>query len=90
MDHGKDRFHLDGPGAHTSRRAYQWKAGGPLRYIAIASAVIGIAMQFIWLDAATVMHIISGVTVFFWLIAVGVMLATGRLERQFAAQRASN
>ena len=69
---------------------YQWKAGGALRYIAVASAVIGIAMQFIWIDAATLMHRISGVAVFFWLVVVGVMLVTGRVERQFAAMSASN
>ena len=66
---------------------YQWKAGGTLRYIAVASAVIGIAMQFIWIDAATIIHRVSGVAVFIWLVAVGVMLTTGRIERQFASNQ---
>ena len=86
---GKIGFTLMGLALIVAAR-YQWKAGGPLRYVAVASAVIGIAMQFIWLDAATIMHIISGVAVFVWLLVIGVLLTTGRVERQFAAQRASN
>ena len=68
---------------------YQWKAGGTLRYIAVASAVIGIAMQFIWIDAATIIHRVSGVAVFIWLLIIGAMLLTGRIERQFAASRSN-
>ena len=64
---------------------YQWKAGGALRYISVVSAVIGIAMQFIWLDAATIMHPISGVAFFAWLVVVGSMLLIGRVERHFVA-----
>jgi len=64
---------------------YQWKTGGPIRYIAPLSAVIGIAMQFIWIDGATGMHQISGVTFTLWLLAIGAMLVTGRVERHFAA-----
>ena len=62
---------------------YQWKVGGALRYIAPASLVIGIAMQFIWFDAVTLLHRISGVAFLVWLIAVGGMLFTGRVERLF-------
>lgn len=64
---------------------YQWKVGGQLRRIAPASAVIGVAMQFIWIDAATIMHPIVGTGFFLWLVAVGAMLATGRVERHFTA-----
>ena len=64
---------------------YQWKAGGGLRYISPASAIIGVAMLFIWVDAATVLHPISGPAFFVWLAVVGVMLATGRVERRFSA-----
>ena len=60
----------------------QWKAGGSLMRIAPASAVIGVAMQFIWVDAATIMHRISGAAFFVWLVVIGVMLATGRAERR--------
>ena len=69
---------------------YQWKAGGILRYVAVASAVIGIAMQFIWIDAATAVHRVSGAAVFIWLLVIGVMLLAGRVERQFAALPKSN
>ena len=64
---------------------YQWKAGGGLKLISPASAVIGVAMLFIWVDAATVIHPISGAAFFVWLAVVGVLLATGRVERRFAA-----
>ena len=60
---------------------YQWRAGGNLRNAAVASAVVGIAMQFIWVDSATIMHRITGPAFFLWLIVVGTMLATGRVER---------
>ena len=63
---------------------YLWKAGGALRYISVPSAAIGIAMQFIWSDAATIMHRISGIAIFAWLVLIGIMLLTGRIERQFA------
>ena len=61
----------------------QWKAGGGLRYISPVSAVIGIAMQFIWFDAATIVHPISGAAFFVWLVTAGIMLLTGRVERAF-------
>ncbi len=69
---------------------YQWKAGGTLRYIAVASAAIGIAMLFIWFDAATIMHRISGNAVFIWLLVIGAMLLTGRIERQFTSMSKSS
>ena len=65
---------------------YQWQVGGTLRRIAPLSALIGIAMQFIWVDAATIMHPIVGSAFFLWLLAVGIMLATGRVERHFVAR----
>ncbi len=65
---------------------YQWRVGGHLRRIAPASAVIGLAMQFIWIDSATIMHPIVGVAFFLWLVAIGTMLATGRVEQHFIAK----
>ena len=62
---------------------YQWRVGGSLRYIAPVSALIGIAMQFIWIDSATFMHRINGPAFVVWLTVIGVMLATGRVERHF-------
>ncbi len=62
---------------------YQWKVGGALRKIAPASAVIGLVMQLIWIDAATIMHPIVGAAFMIWLLAVGGMLASGPTERLF-------
>lgn len=62
---------------------YQWKVGGALRFIAPASLVIGVAMLLIWFDAVIFMHRISGIAFLVWLIAVGGMLFTGRVERLF-------
>ena len=85
---GKLGFALMGLALIVAAR-YQCKAGGSLRYMSVPSAVIGIAMQLIWIDAATVMHRISGVAVFFWLLIIGAMLLTGRIERQFSAIRSN-
>ena len=65
----------------------QWNAGGAIRRIAPASALIGISMQFIWIDAATILHRISGIAFFIWLIVIGLMLVTGRVERHFNSVR---
>lgn len=62
---------------------YQWQVGGVLRWIAPYSAVLGLAMQFIWVDSATIIHPIVGTAFFLWLVAVGAMLSTGRVERHF-------
>ena len=64
---------------------YQWKAGGTLRRISPASAVIGIAMQLIWIDAAAALHRLSGSAFLLWLVVVGALLAMGTVERRFAA-----
>ena len=68
----------------------QWKAGGAIRRIAPGSVALGITMQFIWLDAATIVHRISGVGFVLWLFAIALMLLTGRVERHFAATRDSS
>ena len=52
----------------------QWRMGGILRVTAVIEAVLGIAMLFIWLDAATVVHRISGIAFLLWLIVVGLWL----------------
>ena len=64
---------------------YQWKVGGTLRRISPVTATIGVLMQFIWVDSATFMHPINGTAFFLWLVAIGAMLATGRVERHFSA-----
>ena len=80
---GKIGFTVAGLGLIVAAR-YQWKAGGTLRYISLGSAAIGIVMQFIWFDAATIMHPISGAAFFVWLVVIGGMLLTGRMERAFS------
>lgn len=65
----------------------QWKAGGAIRRIAPGSLALGIAMQFIWVDAATIVHRISGIAFVLWLVAIALMLLTGRVERHFAAMQ---
>ena len=67
----------------------QWKAGGTARYVAAVSAVLGVAMQFIWIDAATALHRLTGTTFFLWLLVVGAMLATSRVELHFASSSGS-
>ena len=64
---------------------YQWKVGGRIQHVAPVSAAIGIAMQSIWIDGATVLHQISGGAFILWLLLIGAMLVTGRVERRFAA-----
>ena len=79
---GKLGFALAGLALIVAAR-YQWKVGGTLRKIAPASAIIGVIMQFIWVDAATVMHPIVGAVFMVWLLAVGAMLITGRIDTSF-------
>lgn len=68
----------------------QWKAGGAIRRIAPVSMAAGVAMQFIWVDAATMVHRVSGVAFVLWLVAIALMLLTGRVERHFAAMQESS
>lgn len=79
---GKLGFTIAGLALIVAAR-YQWKVGGTLRKIAPASVVLGLIMQLIWIDAATIMHPVVGVAFMLWLLAVGAMLATGRTERLF-------
>ena len=70
---GKAGFALAGLGLIALAPA-QWRMGGILKISAAADAVIGIAMLFIWVDAATVMHRVSGIAFLLWLIITGVWL----------------
>ena len=58
----------------------QWRMGGLLRGSAVVGAVLGVAMLFIWLDAATVVHRITGIAFLIWLILAGLWLASGRVR----------
>ena len=53
-------------------------AGGSLKRVAPASALLGVAIQFVWLDAATVMHMITGTLFVVWLAVGGGLLLRGR------------
>ncbi len=67
----------------------QWRMGGILRGAAVVGAVLGIAMLFIWLDAATVVHRITGIAFLIWLIVVGLWLVVPRLRAIGASTAAS-
>ncbi len=79
---GKIGFTIAGLALLAAAR-YQWRAGGMLRRIAPMSAVIGILMLVIWIDAVTLVHRFSGMAFVLWLIVIGAMLYTGRVERNF-------
>ena len=79
---GKAGFSAAGVSLVIAAR-YQWKVGGILRMVAPASAVLGIAMQFIWVDAAPLLHPVIGLGFLLWLLVIGPMLATGHVERLF-------
>ena len=53
------------------------KTGRAAWIIVRASAAIGVAMLFIWIDAATAMHRISGIAFLLWLIGMGSLFLTG-------------
>ena len=79
---GKIGFALAGLALVVAAR-YQWRVGGVLRYVAPVSAALGIAMQFIWVNSATIAHPIIGAAFLIWLVGVGMMLLTGRTEKLF-------
>ena len=81
---GKIGFSLAGFGLIAAGHR-QWRVGGSFRPIAPVSAIIGGAMQLIWADATIGIHYITGPAFVLWLVAIGVMLVTGRVERRFAA-----
>ena len=56
----------------------QWRTGAALRRVAPASALLGLAIQFVWLDAATVVHMVTGTLFVVWLAVAGGMLLKGR------------
>lgn len=75
---GKIGFALAGLALLSVARSL-WTADGARRWAAPASAIIGAAMQFIWVDSATAVHPVVGVAFFLWLLAAGILLLTGRV-----------
>ena len=76
---GKVGFFLAGLGL-IALGPVQWRMGGVLKISAVADVIIGVAMLFIWVDAATVMHRVSGIAFLLWLIVSGVWLTLGLLQ----------
>ena len=76
---GKVGFFLAGLGL-IALGPVQWRMGGALKISAVADVIIGVAMLFIWVDAATVMHRVSGIAFLLWLIVSGVWLTLGLLQ----------
>ena len=76
---GKVGFTLAGLGL-IALGPVQWRMGGLLKVSAVADVIIGVAMLFIWVDAATVMHRVSGIAFLAWLVVSGVWLAVGLLK----------
>ncbi|MCY4659971.1 MAG: hypothetical protein OXF93_09190 [Acidobacteria bacterium] len=56
----------------------QWHAERQLRRAAAVTMLLGLTMQFIWLDAATLVHQVTGIVFVTWLAVVGAMLRRGR------------
>ena len=79
---GKAGFALGGLALIVAAR-YQWKVGATLKRIAPVTAVLGIALQLIWFDAIIMLHTVTGAAFLVWLVVIGTMLFTGRVERHF-------
>ena len=76
--------------ALVSLAPVQWRMGGVMRISAVVSALLGLAMLFIWLDAATVVHRLTGIAFLIWLIVVGLWLLISQpqaLEASAPARR---
>ena len=65
----------------------QATSSGIHRRIAPVSIVIGAAMQFIWIDAATVMHRVSGPAFLVWLIVMAALFLANRTVTTVADAR---
>ena len=56
----------------------QWQAGGVLLYLSPVTAVLGLAMLFIWVDSATALHNISGPAFLIWLALAALSFLAGQ------------
>lgn len=65
---------------------YQWLAGGVLRFASLMSVIVGTSMLLIWWEAPTNLHRFSGVSFLLWLVAMGFMLFSGKVERHFISR----
>ena len=71
---GKVGFSLAGLALVAGVRP-RWAITDSPRFLAVASAVLGASMLFIWWDAAPVVHRAVGILFLIWLLAVGSTLA---------------
>ena len=67
-------------GALIVMAAPQWRLGGAWKRLAPVSAVLGSAMQLVWIDAATAAHRVTGIVFTLWLVAAGGLLWSARAE----------
>ena len=79
---GKIGFSFAGVALLIAAR-FQYMVGGNLRRISPATLLLGIALNLIWIDLGTTIHGIIGTIFFLWLLLIGTMLATGKVERHF-------
>lgn len=76
---GKIGFTLAGLALIPASRL-PWKGGRAVRSMGPLSAILGVAMQFIWVDSAAASHPVVGVAFFVWLVVAGSLLYTGRVR----------
>ncbi len=65
-------------------------AGVPWRIAALATFLLGGAMLFIWWDAATTLHRITGPAFIVWLVIAGGLTVAGRGGRALAVESAAS
>ena len=82
---GKVGFTLAGL-AFVATAVRQWQIGGTWRRLAPLSGVIGVAMQLIWVEGASGLHRVTGPLFLVWLVLIGCLLVSGRVERRFAGR----
>ena len=82
---GKIGFTLAGL-AFLATAVRQWQVGGTWRRLALLSGMIGVAMQLIWMEGASGLHRVTGPLFLVWLVLIGFLLVSGRVERRFAGR----
>ena len=55
----------------------QWRLGGFMKPVALLAPFVGIGMILVWIDAATILHRISGTGFLIWLLATAIVLMSG-------------
>ena len=66
------------------------QGGGLMRLAALLTALLGVAMLFIWWDAATTLHRTSGPAFVVWLIVAGALLLAGKGSGALAGEPESS